>query len=128
MSDPDAVLEELRALEPLFHHPRPGMTGADLDPLLAPDFWRVGASGAVYTRQRTLDVCDERFRGGGPLEPWSTSEEAVRRLDTRTFLFTYVLHYHGRSSRRSTIWVREGDHWRATYMHATVAPDDEHSF
>lgn len=119
------VLRELRELEPLFHHPRPGMTGFDLDPLLTPDFWRVGASGTVYTRQFTLKQLDQRFRDGGPLVTWSVSEEAVRRIDEHTFLYTYVLHYHGRSTRRATIWTRADSTWRVTYHQATVIDDGQ---
>lgn len=116
----DDVLQELRELEPMFHHPSPGMTGFDLDPLLTTDFWRVGASGAVYARQFTLEQLDQRFRDGGPLMPWSFSDEAVRRIDENTFLYTYVLRYHGRSTRRATIWTRTDMTWRATYHQATV--------
>lgn len=101
------------------------MTGFDLDPLLTPDFWRVGASGTVYARQFTLEQLDQRFRGGGALMPWSVSDEAVRRIDENTFLYTYVLRYHGRSTRRATIWTRADTTWRATYHQATVVDDGQ---
>lgn len=114
-------------LESLFHHPRPGMSSVDLDPMLTSEYWRVGASGGVYTRQGTLYVLDQRFRDGGPLEPWAISEEAVRQLDDRIYLYTYVLDYHGRSTRRATIWVRDPSTWRATYHQATVVPEGPHS-
>jgi hypothetical protein len=120
------VLQELRELEPLFHHPRPGMTSSDLAPMLSSDFWRVGASGVVYTRQHTLEVLDQRFNDGSPLAPWSVSEEVVRRLADQTFLYTYVLDFQGRSTRRATIWTRYGSSWRATYHQATVSSSDQY--
>lgn len=119
------ALRELRELEPLFHHPLPGMSASDLDPLLAPDFWRVGASGAAYDRQFTLEQLDQRFRSGGPLLPWCVSDEIVRRIAESTFLYTYVLDFHGRSTRRATIWTRSDSIWRATYHQATEIGNEQ---
>lgn len=127
---PDAaagILQELRELDVLFHHPPAGTSSVDIDPLLTPDYWRVGASGSIYTRQGTLDVLDQRFRDGGPLVPFTLSEEAVRRLTENAYLYSYVLNYHGRSTRRATIWIRDSSTWCATYHQATVIPDDERS-
>ena len=114
------ILAELRAREPLFHHPEPGTTGDDLAPMLSPDFWRVGASGRVYSRQETIDVLTERFAGETVYEPWEVTEEDVRALGNETYLYTYLLHFCGRFTRRATVWRRSPSGWEGMYQHATV--------
>lgn len=46
----EPVLEELKALEPLFHAVARDATPEAFDALVAPEFWEVGASGRRYSR------------------------------------------------------------------------------
>jgi hypothetical protein len=48
-----SVLEELSARKPLFHRPEFGTTRAEFEAMTAPDFWEIGASGRIYSRDST---------------------------------------------------------------------------
>lgn len=50
------VLDELRRREPIFHRPEFGSTRADFERMTADDFWEIGASGQLYSREHVLDV------------------------------------------------------------------------
>ena len=47
--DADPVLEELRALEPIFHTRAFGVTLDDFARRMVDDYWEIGASGARLT-------------------------------------------------------------------------------
>ncbi|WP_053804487.1 nuclear transport factor 2 family protein [Streptomyces rimosus] len=116
------VLEALAAREPLFHRPEYGTTRADFERMTAPDFWEVGASGRRYGRAHVLDVLEERF--SRPVaEEWETSGFHCRELAAGTYLLTYTLVLGGRTTRRATIWQRDGEEWQALYHQGTVVQD-----
>jgi hypothetical protein len=50
------VLDELRAREPLFHHPQFGTTRSHLEAMTTEDSWQVGASWRGYGRVHVLDI------------------------------------------------------------------------
>ena len=50
------VLDELRAREPLFHHPQFGTTRSHWEAMTTEDFWQVGASWRGYGRADILDI------------------------------------------------------------------------
>ena len=45
------ILSELSLLEPIFHTQNFGITLADFEKRMAPDYWEVGASGRRYSRK-----------------------------------------------------------------------------
>jgi hypothetical protein len=45
-----AVMRELAAREPILHQGASELTRADFETVTADDFWEVGASGTVYSR------------------------------------------------------------------------------
>jgi hypothetical protein len=114
---------ELQDREQTFHHPNPGTTRDDLEQILAPGFWRIGARGAVYDREESLAVFMDRFAGPTVAMPWAVSEGLVQQLDQGTFLHTYRLHFTGRITSRATVWARADQRWSAMYHQATEVRD-----
>lgn len=119
---PDAARRHLLALEPLTHRLPPGADRAAVDALIAPAYWEVGASGAVYRRDYVIEVVTQRYATG--VDPddnaWVVDDFAVRQLADGVWLATYLLLQGERSSRRSTLWERTPDGWRALYHQGTL--------
>lgn len=124
--DPDAVLRDLLALEPLTHRLPPRAGRADVEALLAPGYWEVGASGSVYLRDHVIEVVAGRYGAG--IDPdesaWAVEDFAVRQLGDAVWLASYLLLQGERRSRRSTLWERTPDGWRALYHQGTLVPTE----
>ena len=125
MRDMAQVMEQIVAREPLFHHREFVYSAETFDAEVSDDFWEVGASGQVYTRDRVRSVLLERLATQGEddmvAEGWWTEDHLARALGDDTFLFTYVLHGQGRVTRRSTIWRHGGERgWHALYHQGTA--------
>jgi hypothetical protein len=116
------VLNELKAREPIFHHPEFGTSRADFEQMIVDDFWEIGASGRRYDRDYVLDTLEQRH--SAPVEEdWVVEGCECRPLSDDVFLFTYGLIEHGsRRTRRSTIWTRADGQWRIIYHQGTLAP------
>ena len=54
------VLDELRAMEPLFHRRELGTARSHFEAMTTDDFWEVGASGRAYSREYVLEILEER--------------------------------------------------------------------
>lgn len=131
--DLDEVRDALVALEPLFHQPQvTGRARGDVEALMAPDFWEVGASGVVYLRDHVLRIVGERYADDGGQDGHTLPVDDVRcrRLGPSTYLLTYRLHEpepsgRGRITRRATVWERAetGVGWRVVYHQGTVVND-----
>ena len=50
------VQEELKGLEPIFHHPELGTTREVYEAMTETDFWEVGASGRRYSRESIVQT------------------------------------------------------------------------
>lgn len=121
----DAILEQLVAREPLFHHRELVFSAQTFDLEVADDFWEVGASGRVYDREAVKDSILRRLAETNVdamvTEEWRTEEHLLRDLGPDTYLLTYVLHGQGRLTRRATIWRHnEAKGWHALYHQGTV--------
>jgi hypothetical protein len=118
-----AVLEELRRREPIFH--RPEFLGAkELERMVAPQFWEVGASGRRYSRAYVLDRVAARGRGAIHDE-WRTRDFHVRALGADLYHLTYTLEQGERLTRRSSLWQRHEGAWRILFHQGTVVEDPE---
>ncbi|WP_425433555.1 DUF4440 domain-containing protein [Kineococcus xinjiangensis] len=117
-----SVLAELRAREPLFHHPELGTSAEDLEQQMAPDFFEVGASGRRYSRDFVKDALLRRYAAGGE-DPWETSDFHCRDLGRDTYLLTYALRQDQRLSRRVTVWRRAATGWQVLYHQGTLVTD-----
>ncbi|HVP55953.1 MAG TPA: DUF4440 domain-containing protein [Candidatus Eisenbacteria bacterium] len=114
------VLEDLRAREPIFHHPEYGTTRADFDGMMTLDFWEVGASGRRYSRESILDELERRYAGeyvDGPLE---ATDFHCRKLADDVYLLTYTLFQDKRVTRRATIWHRIAVDWKIVFHQGTI--------
>jgi hypothetical protein len=127
-ADLDPVLAELMAREPLFHHREIVHSAETFDAETADDFWEVGASGQVYSRDYARSVILQRLRDGHAdshvADGWTTNDHGIRQLGTDTYLVTYLLHGQGRRTRRATIWRSSpGRGWHVLYHQGTLMAD-----
>ena len=128
-NDLAAIRDELIAREPLFHREAAGSGRAVFEAIMAPDFWEVGASGRVYSRDflrsvvlQRLQDCDVDARVA---QGWTTQDHGIRQLGPDTYLVTYQLNGQGRRTRRATIWrtsLVKG--WHVIYHQGPVITGD----
>jgi len=114
-----AIQEQLSAREPIFHRPEHGATRADFEAMTTTDFWEVGASGAMYSKDYVFDVLEER-RSNAQQEPWNARDFYCQEVATQTYLLTYTLLQGTRLTRRATLWKRLDDTWKILYHQGTV--------
>ena len=114
------VLNELRAREPIFHHPEFGTTRSDFDRMMESSFWEVGASGKRYSREYVLDLLEKRYASHNEDE-WEARDFHCLEIAANNYLLTYTLiQEKTRISRRSTIWRRTPDGWKIVYHQGTL--------
>jgi hypothetical protein len=117
------VLGQLRQLEPVFHGPH-YRTTAQLEAIVAADFWEIGASGRRYSRDYVLQTLAART-SGTTADRWQTSGFHCRRLAEGLYLLTYTLLQGERRTRRSTLWQRDASGWKILFHQGTVVTDAE---
>jgi hypothetical protein len=113
------ILTELRAREPIFHHPELGTTRADFEAQTAPDYWEVGASGRRYDREFIWATLERRYAKGAP-DVWEADDFQCRQLGPDTYLLTYQLRQDTRLTLRATVWRWTGAGWQALYHQGTI--------
>jgi hypothetical protein len=121
----EAVMTDLSSREPLFHRPEHGSSRADFERMTVEEFWEIGASGRRYTREFILDELEKRF--AAPHEDiWEIRDFRCQRLAQELYLVTYTLIQDGmRLTRRSTIWRRTGEDWKAVFHQGTLVPESD---
>ncbi len=124
-SDLVLVLDELRRREPIFHTKEFGTTPADFESVTALDYWEVGASGRRYSRDFILRTLGETPPVDAAVAGWHSSDHALRRLGSDTYLLTYTLSQGERLTRRATIWQSTNEGWRIHYHQGTIVSVDE---
>ena len=117
------VFEELRRREPIFHTPEFGITLADFESVMTPDYWEVGASGRRYDRDFVLGTLEQIPPVDAAAAGWQCSDHALRQLGPDTYLFTYTLRQAERLTRRATIWQGNAEGWCILYHQGTIASD-----
>jgi hypothetical protein len=117
------ILEELKRREPIFHREEFGRTRADFEKMMDKDFWEVGASGTIYTKDVVLNELEERY--SKPYEEnWQTKDFKCQPLAENVYLLTYTLiQNNNRETRRSTIWKFEDTAWKIVYHQGTVVQE-----
>jgi hypothetical protein len=120
----DPILAELLAREPIFHRPAFASTPADFAALMAPGYWEVGASGAIYTRDFIL----QHLAANPPIDAaaaqWQLLDPQCRQLADALYLFAYTLHQGPRRTRRATLWQRTPTAWQILYHQGTILSAD----
>jgi hypothetical protein len=113
------VLAELRQREPIFHRSEFGTTRAEVESMMAADFWEIGASGCRYSRKHVLDALEQR-RADFADDTWETSEFRCQELAPDIYLLTYTLRQGERTSRRATLWQRSAEGWKIVFHQGTI--------
>lgn len=113
------ILAELVVREPIFHRP-------EFPTIMAPDYWEVGASGRLYSRDFILQTLAAEPPVDATTASWQIFEPQCRQLGSDTYLLTYTLHQSERRTRRSTIWQLTPDGWQILYHQGTII-QAEHS-
>jgi hypothetical protein len=119
-NDDAEVLVALMAREPIFHRREFGTSRADLEQMTTVDFWEIGASGKIYTRDYVINTLLERYKK--PEQHGLTCcDFTLRRLAPTVFLLTYTLKQpSNRLTRRTTIWKQDGSNWQIAFHQGTV--------
>lgn len=119
----EQVQRELEAREPLFHRPELGTTRADFERMTVESFWEIGASGRRYDRPFVLDELERRYASAYE-DAWETRDFACTSLSGDAYLLTYTLLQGPRITRRSTIWRKTDEGWKAVYHQGTIVAAD----
>ena len=116
------ILEELKSREPIFHHPEKfGKNKQDIENQMCDEFWEVGASGNVYTRQDVIDTLLERYQSPDYQDIWEAKDFELTKIAQDHYLLTYILiQDKTRVTRRSTLWRRVSGDWKILYACGTV--------
>lgn len=117
---PASVFDALKAREPIFHRPEFGIRREDFEAMIDANFWEVGASGRVYSRDYVLDELERRHSGDPVEETWEIEDCECRSMGEGVYLFTYRLFQGQRVSRRATVWRRANEGWKALYHQGTL--------
>ncbi|MBA2654368.1 MAG: DUF4440 domain-containing protein [Gammaproteobacteria bacterium] len=116
------ILNELKKREPIFHHSDSfGKTEQDILNQMCDEFWEVGASGNVYTKQYVLDVLVERYKDPDYKDDWEAKNFELMEICHDSYLLTYILiQGKTRITRRSTIWRKFAGEWKILYHQGTI--------
>lgn len=120
--DENKILEELKSREPIFHHPEKfGKTKQDIENQMCDEFWEVGASGNVYTKQDVIETLLERYNNPDYQDIWEAKGFELTKISSDNYLLTYILiQDKTRVTRRSTIWRHIHGAWKILYHQGTV--------
>jgi GNAT superfamily N-acetyltransferase len=116
------ILDELKSREPIFHHPEKfGKTKEDISKQICDEFWEVGASGNVYTKQDVIETLLERYNDPDHQDIWEAKNFKLTKIAPDHYLLTYILiQDKTRVTRRSTLWRRVNCDWKILYHQGTV--------
>lgn len=121
------TFNQLAMREPLFHHPdKCGETKEALLNLTCEEFWEVGASGNVYSREDVIATLLKRYDNPNYIDIWEAKDFDVIKITQDNYLITYVLiQDENRVTRRSTIWQKQDNNWVIIYHQGTVVGGNE---
>jgi len=120
--DENKILDELKIREPIFHHPEKfGKTKEDIENQMCDEFWEVGASGNVYTKQDVIETLLERYNNPDYQDIWEAKDFELTKIAPDNYLLTYILiQDKTRVTRRSTLWRRINGDWKILYHQGTI--------
>lgn len=116
------ILEELKTREPIFHHPdKFGKTKQDIEDQICDEFWEVGASGNIYSKQEVIETLLKRYNDPNYQDIWETSDFNLTQIAPENYLLTYnLIQNKTRRTRRSTIWRKVNGQWKILYHQGTI--------
>lgn len=124
MSVTDADVEELRALEESLWRSETRFDRDLMESTFADDFYEIGRSGRVHSREDCLGIAQQPIEIVLPLPDFG-----VRSISRDVVQVTYssLVTYDGilQKGRRSSIWSKSGGRWRLRFHQGTPFPDEE---
>jgi hypothetical protein len=120
--DENKILDELKSREPIFHHPEKfGKTKEDISKQMCDEFWEVGASGSVYTKQDVIETLLERYNNQDYQDIWEAKDFELTKIAPDNYLLAYILiQDKTRVTRRTTLWRYIHGVWKILYHQGTV--------
>ena len=120
--DEGKILDELKSREPIFHHPEKfGKTKEDIERQMCDEFWEVGASGNVYTKQDVVETLLERYQNPDYQDIWEAKDFELTTIAPDNYLTSYILiQDKTRVTRRSTLWRHIHGDWKILYHQGTI--------
>jgi hypothetical protein len=113
--------EKLRTLEESLWRAETRFDRELMESTFAPDFYEIGRSGRIHTRQACLDVARQPIDAVVPLPDF-----AVRVISPDVVQVTYssLVRYDDtlEKGRRSSIWSRAGEGWLLRFHQGTPFP------
>jgi len=125
-----ALLDELRKLETALHRRELRADRARLGDLLDEQFWEIGRSGKLWTREATL----AEFESNSPSYTVWSQDFKVERLAPVLALLTYRSAHiteEGeleRHTQRASVWAMTDGRWRMRFHQGTpTEPFEKHA-
>ena len=111
------IKDDIRVLEERLLNPSVRRSKAQIDSLLADDFFEFGSSGRIWSREDVLKDFPTQKSSGS----FVIGDFEVRRLGEDTVLATYTLVVEGSASvsLRSSIWKKTGERWQVIFHQGT---------
>lgn len=123
------ILEQLKAKEPIFHHPEiDGTSKEEVEKITDPNFWEVGASGNIYNREMVISTYVERYKDDKfkANDTWETKDFGIMEIAPDNYLLTYTLiQNRTRVTRRSKIWRKISYQFKILYHQGTIYQENE---
>jgi hypothetical protein len=118
------ILNELKMREPIFHHPDNfGRTRQDILNMTCDEFWEVGASGNVYSREHVIEILLNRYSDPDYKDEWEAKDFVLTKIAPNNYLITYVMVQGKRITRRATLWRYINSDWKILYHQGTVVQE-----
>ncbi|MBA2650765.1 MAG: DUF4440 domain-containing protein [Tatlockia sp.] len=103
-----------------------GKTEEDIIAQMCDEFWEVGASGSIYTKQDVIETLIDRYNDPNYQDIYEASNFKITQIAPDNFLLTYMLVQNKiRYTRRSTIWRKVSGQWKILYHQGTVIEKNE---
>ncbi len=83
--------------------------------ILHQDFEEIGKSGRVFSKSAILSLLTNEEH-----QPITYSQFRFTKLSDNSVLLKYQSHCNGISARRSSVWIKNKDHWQILYHQGTV--------
>lgn len=116
------ILNELKSREPIFHHPdKFGRSEQDILAQICDEFFEIGASGRIYSKQDVLNTLLERYNDPTYQDIWETKDFTLTQIAPDNYLLNYTLNQNKtRVTRHSTIWRNIDGAWKILYHQGTL--------
>ena len=94
---------------------------ADIERQMCDEFWEVGASGNVYTKQDVIEILLEWYNNPDYQDIWEAKDFAITKIAPDNYLLTYILiQEKTRDTRRSKLWRAVNGDWKILYTCGTI--------